>query len=132
LSLSTVPCQLDARPRPAGLVRVAERLFAGSPEVLDLGGSLRGRVPVGHDPAGVPATAGDDYAGAIAEGLRSGAVRWSRHSRIIVKPGAAVVSSAFCLYARVVEAKAVRGRDFAPAAVSVLDTSLTHDASTSL
>ena len=36
---------------------------------------------------------------------------------------AAVVSSAFCLYARVVEAKKVRVRDFALVAASILDTS---------
>ena len=109
--------------RAAELVRVAERLFPDGPEVLDLGGSLRGRVPVGRGPAEVPATTFDDYASAIAEGLRPGVARWSRHPRIIVEPGAAVVSSAFCLYARVVEVKTVQGRDFALVAASVLDTS---------
>lgn len=111
------------RARTAELVRVAERLFPDGPDVLDLGGSLRGRVPVGHDPAGVPATTFADYAGAIAEGLRPGVARWSRHPRIIVEPGAAVVSSAFCLFARVVDVTTVRGQDFALVAASVLDTS---------
>jgi diaminopimelate decarboxylase len=111
------------RARTAALVRVAERLFPDGPEVLDLGGSLRGRVPVGRDPAGVPPTTFDDYAGAIAAGLRPGVARWPRPPRIIVEPGAAVVSSAFCLYARVLEAKTVRGQDFALVAASVLDTS---------
>ncbi len=111
------------RARTAELVRVAERLFPDGPEVLDLGGSLRGRVPVGRDPAGAPATTFDDYAAAIAEGLRPGVARWPRHPRIILEPGAAVVSSAFCLYARVLEVTTVRGQDFALVAASVLDTS---------
>ena len=111
------------RARTAGLVRVAERLFPDGPEVLDLGGSLRGRVPVGRDPDGVPPTTFADYAGAIAEGLRPDVARWPRHPRIIVEPGAAVVSSAFCLYARVLEVKTVGDRDFALVAASVLDTS---------
>jgi diaminopimelate decarboxylase len=111
------------RARTAELVRVAERLFPDGPEVLDLGGSLRGRVPVGRDPAGVPAATFDDYAAAIAEGLRQGVAHWPRHPRIIIEPGAAVASSAFYLYARVIEVKTVRGRDFALVAASVLDTS---------
>ncbi len=111
------------RARTAGLVRVAERLFPEGPEVLDLGGSLRGRVPVGRDPAGVPATTFSDYAAAVAEGLRPGVARWARQPRIIIEPGAALVSSAFCLYARVLEVKTVGDQDFALVAASILDTS---------
>ena len=111
------------RARTAGLVRVAERLFPEGPDVLDLGGSFRGRVPIGHDLPGDVEPTFDEYAAAIAEGLRPGVARWRRHPRIIVEPGAAVVSSAFCLYARVVEVKTVRGHDFVTVAASVLDTS---------
>jgi len=109
--------------RTAALVRVAERLFPNGPEVLDLGGSLRGRVPVGDGPVGVAPTSFDDYADAIAEGLRPGLAGWPKHPRVIIEPGAAVVSSAFCLYARVVEVKSIRGREFALVAASILDTS---------
>ena len=111
------------RARTAELVRVAVRLFPDGPDVLDVGGSLRGRVPIGHDTAGDAEPTFDDYAAAIAEGLRPGADRWTRRPRIIVEPGAAVVSSAFCLYARVVDVKTIRGCDFVVVAASVLDTS---------
>jgi diaminopimelate decarboxylase len=111
------------RARTAELVRVALRLFPDGPDVLDVGGSLRGRVPIGHDTAGAAEPTFDDYAAAIAEGLRPGAACWSRHPRIIVEPGAAVVSSAFCLYARAVDVKTVRGCDLVVVAASVLDTS---------
>ena len=81
-----------------------------------LAGPQAGVSRLGFDAAG-------ETLGAVAEGLRPGVARWARHPRIIVEPGAAVVSSAFCLYARVLEVKTVQGQDFALVAASVLDTS---------
>jgi len=105
------------------LVEVADRLMPGGPAVLDLGGSLFGRLPLGHDPLSGPAPSFADYAAALEPVLSPALERWARPTQVLIEPGTSLVSDAFSLVARVLDMRLVGGRWVAVIAASVLDTS---------
>ncbi|MEI6620718.1 MAG: hypothetical protein WCP28_02260 [Actinomycetes bacterium] len=108
--------------RARTLVTVADDLFDGVPDFLDVGGSFYGGVPA-QFPGGGPAPSVAEYADAVCSELVSAYGKDASGPRLVIEPGTALVASALSLITRIVSIKSAGDRRFANVAGSILDTS---------
>ncbi len=101
------------------LCRVAEELFPGTVEDVNVGGGFFGRMPPGFAPPG--AVGFDAYAEVIARSLAQSAWARRRRPRLVLEPGVALVANALSFFTRVVDVKEIRGSVLAVVDGSVLN-----------